>query len=678
MRHVSPKPWAWWITHGGGVRLLFHSYGDFEARELASMAAVSLQPRLPTAYFELVKITYHPLCTRIRGEVEQRCSDINYGKQSLDGALAHWRGGAVSEVTDDDVAEYLMQRGMKPNARHEHELCPFDPCASPGNPSVVTEADGVFCFRCSSKGTRSRATWGELINGREHLRIVESAKALVPWQHVLHIIREDYGNRFASDVCRWAYTGLVKFYHQSGDPRLWRVGRTDYNLCRGQGMWLAADTLEPVQPAVGPERLAELPSCMWAKVDENGEWKDGPDGVLIDRHRTNEKLSGWHPLVMVRGAKLWGRWLAYPDQTIVRAEVNPAEAAYLPESKRVPLKDCEAKILESFPGLRLDYLKLCMAARGYAESGIGMVPLVIATGPSGAGKTKIIELAAVILGDQAVKVPRGRWQESLGYQASRGGLVILDEFAKGYVGDKLRSALDFLLEIDRTFYYRRLYAGPTQVHLNSAIFATNNKYGEELDEHEQVGRRAVRVRLTKVTPDWTETNGAGGLEFWRQANKDVCDSYLSWVTDELFSDVHNQHKTSFHTIAADLGFSRLKDSADGDGTDRRIREFFRALCKMKEDNGRGWIKLDLDKSCPTVDLWRDLCDDWSDAKKRAKSTRIDERDLGKVLQIDVSENEDLEFMTRMRGRNLLVKFQLSRSRKDYDTNRKILLSKGME
>lgn len=664
IRNMSMRPLAWWRTHGGGLRLLWHTEPAVDADEAASMAALSLQPWLPAGRFELLRGTRHPHCPR----GEQTCGPVTFSQQSILGALSHWRGSEEGIVTDDEVREFLEARGMNSHGRYPHELCPFDPCATGGQPPVIVSADGIFCHRCSGVGgARSRATWADLIRGHEHRRIQQAALGFVPWEHARYMVWEDYGNRFHERILRLAYRCLVRMSHTAGDPRVWMVDKS-FGLVRGlTGIWLDSETLDPILPRVSVTRLAQLPSCQFAQLKDDGTWKTGTDAVELDRHATNQPVAGWSPIITIRGARLWGHWMRYSDG-VVRAQINAPGAKYLPESKRVPWDRCIELIEAQFPGIDCKYLELALVARGFAESGLGMIPIILVTGPSGAGKTKVVELAAEILGDRAPKVPRGNYQETLGYTAELGGLLILDEFAKGKTGAKLRSAFDFLLELDREFTYRRLYVGPSRTRINSAIFVTNNAWGSDVLEHEQVGRRAVIVRLSRqAASDWQISSG--GLEGWRRRHTDVCDSILSHVVDRWFARPGDELSMNFQEAAEEIGFSSLRNDTglDGASTEEAIRGFFDAVCSEQEQEA-GWVEIDWDISGKLLDFWRDLCDDPGDGAARHESMKIQERDLVRVLGVVVPRGESLRFYSRKRGNRTLVKFQREKSRKSYVTN----------
>ncbi len=692
---LRPVPFVSWVSHGGGLHALYHPQAGLDADEIAAAAALSIRDLLPTAAIEVISVTNHPIPTRTKNGVKQRCSELSWQDQTLDGALRQWMGTEDEDsVDEEEIEDWLDARGMQIDQRYNHTFCPFDPSESGGNDPVLPNEQGVTCFKCYGQGHSSGGfqPWSKLIHGRTISRILSSARALVPWEHARFVIAEDYGRRFSPGLLKRAYFALAKLVHTPEDPRLWRL-RKEYGCVRGSGgLWLSSSTLDPIQPKVSEYRLKEMPSVREAWEDEAGEWQERVSGTLLDRHLTNEPIPGWPEVVAVRGSKMWGQYLPYSDPNKVRAQITPEgtkhPARYLPEKRRLSEDDCEEKLLEAFPGICLPYLQLLLVARGFAESGKGMVPIIVSVGPSGSGKTQTAALAATICGDVSTRVPRGNWQESFGYQSKKSGIVILDEFAKGKKGDKLRQAFDFLLEIDRVYAYRRLYVGPTNDPILSAIIVTNNAYGPEVLEHAQVARRVVYVRLpTQPRVDWQVTCGTGDIRRWRDGdgNAEVCDSYLSWIIDRFFSDTiaASEGTLSFFDAAEELGYPRLRDSHDqsvfeGLGVEDQIREFFTAVCALSEPQegkfkGRGWRALPLDdQENDATKAWKALCDDWSSPSGRLTSTKIDERDLSRVLGVELGgPRETVRFYSTRRGRTLLCKFQHERTRKDYDANEAI-------
>lgn len=681
---LRPRPFASWISHGGGLHALYEARDGLTAKQWASCAAISIKSLHPQCGVEVLTVTNHPAVPRIKGDVEERCSDVVFEEQNLDGALVQWRGGGEEAVSQDDINEWLDLRGMTLGARHAHTDCPFDPSDRVGD-SVVTNDDGVVCFRCKNTGHESKgfATWAQLIGGRVVPRIVECARALVPWEHAQHVIAEDYGSRVQPGIMEEAYLALAAVIHGPDDPRLPKL-RQRYGCVRGEGgMWLAADTLNPILPRVDRGRLAEMPSTRvaWKK---DGEWQQRIDGTLLDMHATNQSVPGWPELIAVRGLQVWGQYLPYGDRGKVRAKIlaGPNPARYVEE--RRPLEDCEAAIEAAFPKIDLRYLRLLIAARGFAEAGVGMVPMIVVSGPSGSGKTKTVELAATILGDEAPRVPPGDFQETLGYKVREGGLIVLDEFSKNLGRDGERERFDFLLQIDRDLSYRRLYVGPTKEPIYSAIIVTNNVFGEGLYEHSQVGRRCVYVPLVSSVPDesdWQKTCGTGDLRRWRRdpENAKLADEYASHIIDLYFSDPRaaERGEMSFFDTAKEIGFSRLKDSVSSDTfegmtSEDQIRDFFKLVCQLPDAEGdlgkRGWAELDLTSHGePALEAWKALCVDFNTRAGQGTSMVIGEKDLAQVL----GTPEPVSFFSRVQGGKLYLKFQVG-NRKSYKTNGGIL------
>ena len=690
---LRPVPAIRWVSHGGGLHAFYHAQSGLTAEEIAACAAINIKAASPQCSAEVITITRHPYHGRTKNGEWQTCSDLTYAPQSLDAMVSQWKGSDEDEVSEEDVQEWLLNRGMSMDARYGHKSCPFDPCESPGNPPVLVSDTGIYCFRCAGTGHQSGgfALWSKLIKGRSVNRIVEAVKRFVPWDHAKFIVYEDYGERIAPKLLRLVYTALAKAIHGADHPNIWRI-RDDYQCVRSAAnTWLDSGTLEAITPPPKPGRLQEMPSCRKAWKDETGQWQNYPDAKEVDKHATNQPLKGWPGLIPVRGTKLWGRYLPYGDRKYVRGLIHGDDESwprpkYLPAgASRLSEEECERHIDKCFPEINLDYLRLLLVARGYAESGTGKVPILLATGPSGSGKTLTALLAASILGDAIVRVPKGNYQETVGYSSYRGGFLLLDEFAKGASGARLRNKFDFLLEIDRDFTFRQLYVGAVTTRINNVILLTNNAYGEEVMEHEQFGRRAVYVDLTrKPDADWSQTCGTGDVRFWRRDphNQRVADSFLSYIVDDFFADISAAKKGQllFTDAAAELGFRLLQDSRErhvfeGMDVDEIIRDFFKAVCncpdagdRVAKYKGKGWKEfLIAETDHEAAKIWRELCDDAGDKDGRGSSIKIAERDLSKVLGITLDKShETVKFFCRRMGKYLLCKFQHQWGRRKQD------------
>lgn len=692
---LRPIPFCSWISHGCGLHALYHAQGGLDAEEVAACAAINIKSLSPQSAPEVISITRHPYHGRVKNGVTQTASPLQWRPQSLDAMVSQWRGGDEDSVSDEDVAEWLLNSGMSMDGRYPHTMCPYDPCTGKGNDPVVVTDTGILCHRCRGTDHSSRgfSPWSKLIRGRSVSRIVSCAKRFTPWDHAKFVVNEDYGDRISKRLLEKVYVALCKSIHGADHPNIWRISDSFQCVRSSANTWIDSDTFEPISPPPKPGRLQDMPGCRKAWKDEAGEWETAIDAKEIDKLSTNQKLVGWPGIIPIRGIKVWGRYLPYGDKRFVRGVIHDdtqwPQPKYLSEGDRLSEEECEKHIETCFPEINVDYLKLLIVARGFAESGTGKVPIIVSTGPSGAGKSIVCLLAASILGDHMVKVPKGNYQETVGYSAYQGGFLLLDEFAKGLAGDSLRKKFDFLLEIDRDFSFRQLHVGPVTARINNVILVANNAYDAGLFDHKQICRRAVHVGLNiEPEKDWATTCGTGDVRLWRREtyNQRVADSFLSYIVDDYFSDIDaaSKGRLSFVEAAKEVGFGLLLDSQEKDvfegmDTDDVIREFFVALqrCEDHGDHvvkykGRGWRVFNInDTNHEAAKLWRELCDDPTDREKKKVSMKLSERDLSKVLGVSLTKKEEsVKFHVRLVGQKLICKFQhkFGTGRTDYRTN----------
>lgn len=680
---LKPRPFAAWVTHGGGIRALYKRHGALTAFEMAACGALHMRGLDTTCKAEVITTTRHPVPPR----GEQKCSAITWARQDLEGILRDWSSiDAATSVPEEKVQEWLGSRGLT-FGRFSHAHCPFDNSElENGAPPVLFNSDGVKCHRCAGMGhkTNGYITWARLLAGKRSNRVVESAKTLVPWEHAKLVLNEDYGSMGLGDaVLKAAYSALLKLTHDPEDPRVRRVF-DDYYVVRGAGnVWLDSSTLNLVIPPPKAGRFLAMPPTTRAWLDDSGDepkWKVKPDECKIDLYQTNQALPGWARVVPVRGKRVFGHNRRYGDDRFVRSVVKSEfPIRYLSESSRASSESVDEHFRRCFPMIDMDFLRLLLVARGYAESGLGRVPMLLITGPSGAGKGQTLALAAHILGDVAAAVPKDMsFELGFGRGLQTGGFVLCDEFAKNPRWTKERVVAEFnkFLPIARDYTYRELYIGPLKVRVDSVVIAANVAYGPEVMEHVQIGRRFVYVPLRRKVPadkDWTRTCGTGDISLWRTdpENARMADSLLSEIIDDFFGlTVPGETPTLFEDDARTLGFDTVANcaKASSDASEFSIltdvKTFFVEVCKLADCKGQRKC-IDLSSESTVANLWRTLGDKDHAGKFTGKSNAIDELDLTDVLEIEGVEDSASVFMLapQARGSKLYVAFKMA-SRKN--------------
>ena len=674
---LQPRPVAIWVTHGNGIRAVYEATATHDAEEVAACAAIFMKQLDPRCKAEILDTSRHPLSVRTKNGTEQRCSPVNYAEQDIDGLRGLWTGESTGTATADQIDEWLTERGMT-FGRHDHDKCPFDNSEmQTGAPPVLVTPDGIKCFKCAGQGhpTNGYITWDRLLTGRTTPRIVDCAKNWIHWEHAKLVMLEDYGSMGLGErILRKAYSSLLKLLHDHDDPRLKTVFRPFGLVRSAQNTWLDPLTLNQILPAPKQGRFQRHPACTSAWLDEDGAWQKLADQCEIDKFCVVQKLPNWPGVKAVRGFRIWGKHREYANRDEVRALAEPRfKPRYLSESQRAPSAEIDRELRRCFPLINVDYLRLLIVARGHAEYGKGRPPIIVATGPTGCGKTQTLELAAHIIGETVAELPKdAKFEIGMGQSFLKGGFVLCDEYAKNpqWTPAKRSSEFDKFLPINERFSYRELYVGVISVPVNSAIVIANNAYGAEVTEHKQFGRRAVHVALNRSVPadkDWTLTCGTGSISEWRsnERNAYIADSLLSELIDMFFAPGVASSYATFEQDASVLGFETYAASRNDHGVqsnDVDIREFFRLVCAHKFESKRDRQKI-IDLSQMDLDIvvaWGNICDRDHRGQVLGSSMKLSESSLVDVLGVECGPDEGIFVSSHRKGSRLYVKFKLAK------------------
>lgn len=303
------------------------------------------------------------------------------------------------------------------------------------------------------------------------------------------------------------------------------------------------------------------------------------------------------------------------------------------------------------------YLKLCIAARGYAESVPAMPAIILAYGNSGSGKTTTPRIAAAMCDDSAFAMTNidddGRWAEAFGEYSRAHGIIILDESFKMNKPTQLRERL---ISLNREFSYRALYVGPVTRELDNVIICTGITIPVELLESEQLGRRAVAIQLKQQELQWQHQ--ALSVEAWRDDPQKayVSSCLVSSIIDEFFTE-----RMDFLTqIAPALNVESLRDhAAKGEGIDmvKLLRRFMALLIERPpSERGGGWRHISRNENSDLNDIWSDtLCDD-DTLDGWARSEKLQEKPLGDLLGVDYP----VYCTTRRHGAKVFIRFSDTR------------------
>jgi hypothetical protein len=639
------RPAALWRSKGGGAHALLEALEGFTAEELAAAVAVDLAGPggLSGASFEVLSRTAAPT------------GDVEWGAQTIGSLLPEWRAAHREEPSTDEVEGFRAEKGWT-GGDAEHDQCPVDPrrpSSTPGKRPVYFTAAGVGCLSCRARGLRSFTPWAAIIGGRAvENRVAECARSLACWSHARLVIAEEVDGRVPAPSLRAAYYALCKLIHGADDTRISRLSRSPFgDFVRGMGCWLDPRGYSPVDP--DPAYFRAMPSNTYVTAD--GEVR--VDATSVSRCKNPGDVPGFPPVIPVHGAQVWGVFLDYPDDPrAVRVSVDGGRhpARYVPAGERMRLADAVDLLRERFPGLNLPYLQLLIVARGFAESGVGRVPRIVTTGPTGSAKSTTVSLAAAMMGDRAMVVPHDRktFREAFDRAvAGSPGFVVCDEFAKPNPGKRRRpeegSPFAIFLPLEsRDYTARLLYIGPVATRFLSAVVLTGTQLPEGMDVDRQLARRFIRVALHESTPEkWEESCGFHDVAFVRDHLPEACDAVVSDIVDRFF--VGDERPGSFDAAAEVLGFRLLADeleerdeSGDLYSSVGRVRRLFELVTTGEgvtdppaRYKARGRVTFPLFGETEVALVWRELCDGMDDTSTRLRSERLSELDLRRVLGV---------------------------------------------
>jgi hypothetical protein len=601
---ITPAPAAWWKSKGGGLHAIYWSQDGLSAKEWASAAAISAVEVDPC-------MSKAEVLTRSRVPTGKK---VNVGCQTVTGALSVWCSGEQSETDLEVIDEWLTDHAMVIGGRYTHDFCVIAPDDKTTNPSVAVMRDGIKCFRCGFR------PWSRIVGSDTGHIISEMAKNLCWRSQALAILSDLYGGRVDRGTLVDAYSAMLKLIHHADDPRVpLALLPTEVYRVSG-GNWVGKDLKLLPRNVFEQNYFKVLPGFKRVRHDARLDtWEEMPVDVEVRaNYQGSAPIEGVPELVHLRGAKMWGQFLDYPDLGHMVYRVQHKSRSkhpyqYVPASDRMGDDEVCDHLLKWLPGLDLRYLKLCIAARGYAESVPAMPAIILAYGNSGSGKTTTPRIAAAICDDESFAMSNidddGRWAEAFGEYSRTAGIIIFDEAFKMNRPTQLRERL---ISLNRNFSYRALYVGPVTRELDNVIVCTGITIPVELLESEQLGRRAVAIQLQQQELQWQHQ--ALSIESWRD---DPLKAYVSNCLVSHIIDSYFTERMDFLTqIAPDLGVESLREhAAKGEGVDMKklLRRFIEMLVKRPmTDQGRGWRTINRNESSDLHDVWTDmLCDDQS-------------------------------------------------------------------
>lgn len=422
-------------------------------------------------------------------------------------AAAAWRATSPSaeriEADDHRVSDLLERLGLHTGAeRFAHDLCPINPSHLSGRDPVVVLDRGVWCHSCDGRTGDGWRTWSELlVESRESgLRLahpwVDAARSWVHWEHARRVLP---ALSVSARAAEWAYAGLLRATHglmRKEDPASFEELATSvFNpgllWVRGDsGRWLHAQHLGPIDL-----RDAELATMPWVRGRRE----------LVALARSTQPLAGYTP---IRPCSAILNPDSVPPGTVARRPDRDSASppsALDPAIEPLPYSEALAVLHTDYPGIDDVYLQLLLCSMACSEAG-GQPVILVAHGPSGAGKTQTINLAASIAGARVCDVTDAfggeeeAWRRRVG-DALVGGqrpLVVNDVHrSRG-----LHQRLKLIIGLEDPLTYRPLYSPATAARLVSPFVLTCVTYPTAMGAVEFA--RRVRVYRLAVSVDWSE------------------------------------------------------------------------------------------------------------------------------------------------------------------------------
>jgi len=507
-----PRPLASWVTHGGGLRATFVEDGCFRADALAGVWHLGAPlGRLAGWKTEAITRTRHPAMKR----KSESAGPVVWMTPSATFSIPKVGDASIQdEPSEDQVHAWLAERGMEIGQRYGHELCPFDPNPSRGNPSVVVETGGVKCFHCSRS-----ASWGRLLGGGRDsgaaISLYDAARGLVHLAHqryVLKDIRPTAPERLI--VPAWEAMLLKANGRSPNSGSAGGGGKEDVlgGLIRdaasrygpdvvrsASGAWLDAKTLEPRH--VTSLTTGDLP---WSRKRK----------FKAEAATNVQPLQGFRPVRPQEPNLVRDPYADNPEGDAIVVVTKPPRQGQPPPvvlgeapPETATVEEAWQVVEEYFPGIHRGYYSGLVSGTLIAQRAQGFPPEAVVTGRTGTAKTTTPGLAATALGcriSEAQLADATTTQRHLGLALDNGpGIVLLDEAQRAE--DPFR-ALGPILKLSGKFMtYEAKYANPKQAPLTSLVLVAGASMPASIACAPEFGRRVAAWRLEDRVPedgDW--------------------------------------------------------------------------------------------------------------------------------------------------------------------------------
>jgi hypothetical protein len=664
LRLVTPAPSYAWVTKSGvGLRLIYFADETATAYEYAILAMLCIKHHDANCSVEFKTDTWHPFSI-IGGK---RCGAVIKQAQTFDDSILTEYLGSYT-VDRAKVEDYLTTQGLEIGSRYAHNLCPINPTDDDKRSCVHVTENGIYCYACNAEDryygnvrkTPGFVPYGLLLRGSFVSLVNDCVSNFVHFNHAKFIMLSTLGITLSDMQAETLYRILLKKRH--GTEKAQHIEgcfNPALAFVRLDRDWRTLQN-EPCDFKEGSPSLKALPVTWY--VDDEGKMK--ADAVTVERLTKPHDLSklGYIDLQPTIGISLYNVFNTDPNPLKVPFVYQLGEyntdlykdriPRYLPESER-KMKVSEAyKMLETiYPEVDVNIIKLLIAVRGLSEVTDGHANHIFIRGSTGSGKTSVVQIAASLLGDNAIEVAwmndgddlRRRIAES----KCKGSFIMFNEIIKAgrKKDDKQPASLKFLLNISPRETYHRLYFGPTQMGRLPVICMTDTDIPVTLMVDRQIGRRIIYVEAFGFKR-WDESlrknnmNTYYDLRLVDHSYADMANTIVSDVIDTFFvtSDV------SYKDIVRSLGFNFMHETEAAKQGEQALIRFYnrwkteKAVAsdyhpKWYETKGPGWRIIDLTvPENELTDQWLDLCDG-AEGYDRFRSERIIEAPWNTILNM---------------------------------------------
>jgi hypothetical protein len=650
MRLLPVGPAWFWITHGGGARLVYQRQGDLSAHEIAALSIMTFPNpsfRGGCTGIEIKHETRHPKYARGAA----KCSEVETTRTTdLDKARRLLLGNRYGDLDDAEIQEawqtYCEEEELEIGRAYEHDRCPIKSDESSHGTPVWIGDYGIHCKHCDANGTChdgiAKPGWVPAWVLVDHNRpkkinyLRQAVKGYCHVEHARHIIAQE--TEQTGDMAKIGYRALLKLWHlhkppipqaetpqqevervfaqhaeaprEAIDERIDRVFWSSPIVRTKAGevhQWVHSNNLLTPAKQTGLDKILQsLPGVMTWDVTNprKPKWKVSAHKLGLFQGAFDLTDQGYPPLTPIQGIdfaeRIRGQLAAYKE-CMGTADSRPVIPVVIPAEPPIEVRPpkpedvqwAEARLRHRFPGIDLNYLRLAICGIGATQCDQEPEPVrVFVKGQSSAGKTATLHLAAAMCGQKAKACRLQPNQERLlqeYYQASQKNCIaIFDETAKQKLSDGEMTAA--VLNMQRDKMHHLMYVGSTEISRPAAQFYADTVLPQVFVDDVQLARRVAFVDLgagLHSEGKAVDWSQKGDIYEWRKENKENAKA-----ANIIVSDVFYKHfvlpTVKFRKLVEECGFKFLNEGAISDvDTDRPKRDLFDAVCNDTDHPGTG-------------------------------------------------------------------------------------------